>query len=401
MDIVLSDFTHCKSGGPPGQGDESMYDLVLKQARVIDPQENLDEVRDIAFCDGNVAAIEKSIPTSEAIESRDLPGCLVIPGLIDLHTHVYWGGAAIGIEPDGYAKASCLSTLVDAGTAGPGNFTGFLKHVIQPAETRILAFLNLSFPGIFAFSKEVMVGECGDLRLLNPAACLNIASLYPEDIVGIKVRVGLTASAGRGVAPLDIALEVADELGLPVMCHLDNPPPSRLEVVSRLRKGDILTHCFRPFPNAPARMRDGAVREEIIAARERGVIFDIGHGQGSFGFVTAEAMIAAGFLPECISSDVHVLSIDGSAQSQLNTLSKFLALGVSLKDVIAASTSGPAAAIGRPELGSLKPGSPGDATILHLDKGSFEFTDVEGLIRTGNARLIGDARVLGGRWHSA
>jgi len=184
------------------------------------------------------------------------------------------------------------------------------------------------------------------------------------------------------------------------MCHLDNPPPSRLEVVSRLRKGDILTHCFRPFPNAPARMRDGAVREEIIAARERGVIFDIGHGQGSFGFVTAEAMISAGFLPECISSDVHVLSIDGSAQSQLNTLSKFLALGVSLNDVIAASTSGPATAIGRPELGSLTPGSPGDATVLHLNEGNFEFTDVQGLTRTGNTQLTGYARVLGGRWHN-
>ena len=401
MDIALSDFTHCESGSPPGQGDESMYDLLLKQARVIDPQENQDEVRDIAFRDGNVAAIEKSIPASEAIESHDLSGRLIVPGLIDLHTHVYWGGAAIGIEPDGYAKASGLSTLVDAGTAGPGNFTGFLKHVIEPAETRILAFLNLSFPGIFAFSKEVMVGECGDLRLLNPAACLKIASLYPDDIVGIKVRVGLTASAGRGVAPLDIALEVADELGLPVMCHLDNPPPSRLEVVSRLRKGDILTHCFRPFPNAPARMRDGAVREEIIAARERGVIFDIGHGQGSFGFVTAEAMIAADFLPECISSDVHVLSIDGSAQSQLNTMSKFLALGGSLNDVIAASTSGPASAIGRPSLGSLLPGTPGDATVLNFDQGDFEFTDVQGLVRTGNSRLTCEARVLSGRWHSA
>ena len=378
-----------------------MYDLVLKQARVIDPQAGLDKVCDIAFKDGNVAIIQDTIPASEALESHDLTGRLVVPGLIDLHTHVYWGGAAIGIEPDTYAKASGLSTLIDAGTAGPGNFTGFLKHVIEPAETRILAFLNISFPGIFAFSREIMVGECGDLRLLNPAACLNIASRYPDDIVGIKVRVGMTASDGQGPAPLDLALEVADELGLPVMCHLDNPPPSRLEVVSRLRKGDILTHCFRPFPNAPARMRDGAVREEIIAARERGVIFDIGHGGGSFGFVTAEAMIGAGFLPDCISSDVHVLSIDGSAQSQLNTLSKFLALGVSLNDVIAASTSGPAAAIGRPELGSLVPGSPGDATVLHLDEGSFEFTDVEGLIRTGNTRLAGDARVLGGRWHSA
>ena len=169
-----------------------MYDLVLKQARVIDPQAGLDKVCDIAFKGGSVAIIQDTIPASEALESHDLTGCLVVPGLIDLHTHVYWGGAAIGIEPDAYAKSSALTTLIDAGTAGPGNFTGFLKHVIEPAETRILAFLNISYPGIFAFSKDIMVGECGDLRLLNPAACLNVARLYPDDILGIKVRVGLS-----------------------------------------------------------------------------------------------------------------------------------------------------------------------------------------------------------------
>jgi dihydroorotase len=208
----------------------------------------------------------------------------------------------------------------------------------------------------------------------------------------------MTASDGRGVAPLDLALEVADELGLPVMCHLDNPPPSRPEVVGRLRAGDIMTHCFRPFPGAPARARDGAVREEILRARDRGVLFDIGHGAGSFGFVTAEAMLAAGFLPDCISSDVHVLSIDGPAYDELVTLSKFLALGMALPDVIAAATAHPARAIGKPELASLAPGTTGDATVMRLAEGRFEFEDVNGLRRTGSRRLERAGMVLDGRW---
>lgn len=159
-----------------------------------------------------------------------------------------------------------------------------------------------------------------------------------------------------------------------------------------------MTHCFRPFPGAPARARDGEVRDEIIAARERGVLFDIGHGAGSFGFVTAEAMLEAGFQPDCISSDVHTLSIDGPAYDELVTLSKFLALGMPLPDVIAAATRGPAHAIGRPELGSLAIGTPGDATILDLAEGRFQFEDVKGLTREGTQRLVLEGMVLGGRW---
>ncbi len=375
-----------------------MYDLILKGGRLLDPSQGRDASCDIAFEKGLVAAIEEDIAPEAGREVRDVSGRLVTPGLIDLHTHIYWGGTSLGVDPVRYARQAGTTTMVDAGSAGPGNFHGFRAHVIERTEPRIHAYLNISFAGIFAFSREVMVGECGDFRLLHPEVCLEVAKRHSDLIVGIKVRVGMAASEGRGVAPLDLALEVADEAGLPVMCHLDNPPPSRLEVVSRLRPGDVMTHCFRPFPGAPARARDGEVREEIIAARERGVVFDIGHGAGSFGFVTAEAMLEAGFKPDCISSDVHTMSIDGPAYDELVTLSKFLALGMSLPDVIAAATQGPANAIGKPELGSLAIGTPGDATILDIAEGRFEFEDVKGLTREGARRLVLRGMVLGGRW---
>ena len=192
------------------------------------------------------------------------------------------GGTSLGVDAAELAKTSGTTTFVDAGSAGPGNFHGFRRHVIEPSPVRILPFLNVSYPGIFAFSASVMVGECADLRLIDPREALRVIDANRDLIVGVKVRVGRGAGGASGVAPLDIALEVAEESGLPVMAHLDHPPPSRLEVVSRLRRGDILTHCFRPFPNAPVR-GDGRIREEIIAARQRGVVFDIGHGGGVSG----------------------------------------------------------------------------------------------------------------------
>jgi dihydroorotase len=181
------------------------------------------------------------------------------------------------------------------------------------------------------------------------------------------------------------------------MAHLDYPPPSRSDVLTRLRKGDVLTHCFRPYPNAPSKP-GGGVRDEVLAARERGVIFDIGHGGGSFGFGTTRAMLDAGFLPDCISSDVHCLSIQGPAFDLLVTLSKFLCLGLDLSAVIRAATQAPAAAIGRPELGTLKPGSPGDASIIAVEEGEFEYRDVLGEVLMGDRRLAPRGLVVGGAW---
>jgi dihydroorotase len=373
-----------------------MTDLILKNGRIIDPASGRDGIADIAFADGKVTAIGSDLPGIGA-EIVDARGLLVVPGLIDLHTHVYWGGTSLGVDAVEVARRSGTTTFVDAGSAGPGTFHGFRRHVIEPSPLRIIPYLNVSFPGIFAFSASVMVGECADLRLLDPRECVRVINTNRDLVAGVKVRVGRNAGGASGAAPLDIALEVADETGLPVMAHLDNPPPSRLEVLSRLRRGDILTHCFRPFPNAPVR-GNGQIREEVLEARQRGVIFDIGHGGGSFGFRTAEAMLAAGFLPDVISSDVHTLSINGPAFDQLVTMSKFLSLGVELIDVVRAGTLAPAAALGREDIGRLGSGAAGDATVLELVEGDFEYRDVLGEARAGRWRLEARGLVVAGRW---
>jgi dihydroorotase len=373
-----------------------MADLILRGGRVIDPANGRDEVADIAFSDGKVAAIGPDL-SRDAAEVVDARGLIVAPGLIDLHTHVYWGGTSLGVDAAEVAKKSGTTTFVDAGSSGPGNFHGFRRHVIEPSPLRILPYLNVSFPGIFAFSPTVMVGEAADLRLIDPRECVRVINANRDLIVGVKVRVGRGAGGNSGIAPLDIALEVAEETGLPVMAHLDNPRPSRLEVVSRLRRGDVLTHCFRPFPNAPVRP-DGRVREEVVEARRRGVVFDIGHGSGSFGFGTAEQMLEAGFPPDVISSDVHTLSINGPAYDQLVTMGKFLTLGMDLAAVIGAATAAPAAVLGRADLGRLSVRAVGDASLLELVEGEFEYRDVLGETRRGRRQLAARGLVVAGKW---
>ena len=372
-----------------------MFDLVLKGGRVIDPARGIDEVLDVGFADGKVAELGPSL--GEAKATRDVSKRIVVPGLIDLHTHVYWGGTSLGVDPDAYAKSSGITTLIDAGSAGPGNLKGFRRHVIERAEVRILPFLNISFAGIFAFSREVMVGECRDLALINPRVCLAVAKADADLVVGIKVRVGSTASGDSGVAPMEMALEVAEHAGLPLMTHLDAPPPYRSDVMPRMRRGDILTHCFRPFPNTPV-APGGAVREDVLAARQRGVIFDIGHGGGSFGYETAMAMLKQGFLPDVISSDVHAISIEGPAFDLLTTMSKFLALGVELREVVRATTVNAANAVRLQDRGTLRPGLLGDATVLELERGRFELKDVLGETLVAEQRLACRGIVLGGKW---
>lgn len=374
-----------------------MYDLILAGGRVVDPHQGLDQRADVAFRDGRVAEIKPSIDRSAARESRDVTGKIVCPGLIDLHTHVYWGGTSLSVQPEPIARRSGTTTFVDAGSAGAGTLNGFRKLVIERTEPRILAYLNISFPGIYAFSGPVMVGECEDLRLLNARECLAVAEKNRDIVVGIKARVGSRAGGASGVAPLQLAVEVAEEAGLPVMAHIDMPPPTRREVLETLRPGDILTHCFRPFPSSPVRP-DGSVRPEILEARERGIIFDIGHGYGGFSFKAARAMLDAGIMPDVISSDIHVLCIDGPAYDVLAVMSKFMALGMPLNDVIRAATRNPADALRRPDLGTLEPGAAGDATVLELRDGRYAHKDVLGEIITGTNHLFNVGTVIAGAW---
>jgi dihydroorotase len=373
------------------------YDLILRGGRVIDPSQKLDAVTDIAFSEGKVARIGPGLKADANTDVRSASGAIVTPGLIDLHTHVYWGGTSLGIDAEDFCRRSGVTTAVDTGSAGPGNFAGFRKHVIERSEIRILAYLHVSFAGIYAFSPRVMVGESEEIRLMAPIDAAEVANDNRDIIVGIKVRVGARASGRSGTAPLDIALQVAEEVGVPLMAHIDDLPPSYEEVIARLRPGDILTHAFRPFPNSPATAQ-GTVKRAVIEARRRGVLFDIGHGKGSFAFKTARAMLANGFLPDTISSDVHALSINGPAFDQVTTMSKFLCLGMPLVDVIAASTANAAFALKRPELGSLRPGSVGDATILSVKDGRFDYVDVVGEHLMGDRRIASEGVVIAGRW---
>ena len=374
------------------------FALVLRGGRLVDPGTGRDEVTDVAFAGGEVAAAG---PGLQGAATRDVSGCIVMPGNIDFHTHVYWGGTSISVDADALARRCGTTTWLDVGSAGPGNFAGFRKHVMEVSQTRILAYLHVSHAGIFGFSPSVMVGESLDMRLMDTETCARVARENGDLIRGVKVRVGMNTSGVNGIAPLYHAIEAAERAGLPVMCHIDRPPPRYADVLAVLRPGDTLTHCFKPFPNAPCHA-DGRVRDACWQARERGVIFDIGHGKGSFDFAVAEAMLAGGFPPDIISSDVHVLCIDGPAYDNMETMSKFLHLGMDLPAIVRAVTATPAVVLKRPDLADLSVGSTGDATVMRIEEGRYTFTDVSGRTRQGRQRFALDSVVIAGKlWHAA
>lgn len=373
------------------------YDLLVRGGRVVDPASGLDAQRDVGVKDGRVAAIEAGLPPDDALRVVDASGCLVTPGLIDMHSHVYWGGTSLGVDADRLAAKSGTTTFIDAGSAGAGNFLGFRRHVMERSRVRILAYVNISFAGIFGFSRTVMVGECGNLDLCNPYEAVAVAREHADVIVGVKVRSGRIAGGASGIAPVDIALEAADAVGLPLMTHIDEPPPGRSQVLPRLRSGDVLTHCFRPFPNAPV-FASGAVRPDMLTARERGVVFDIGHGMGSFDFEVARAMLGEGLAPDVISSDVHLYCVDGPAFDLLVCMSKLQALGMPLPDVLRAATQKPAEVIGRNDLGRLGIGLPADIALLRQHPGRFTFVDSRGATLVADQRLVCHGIVAGGTW---
>ncbi len=371
-----------------------MYDTILKGGRTIDPSQELDSIMDIAFKNGVVAALDDAID-GPAAQTIDVSGKIVTPGLIDIHAHVNWGATYLSVEAETVAKKSGTTTFVDAGSAGAGTFHGFRKHVIEPSPLRIIAFLNISHPGMFGYGPGFMVGESADLKFLHTSACVEVARKHSDLICGVKVRLGGNVSGTLGTIPLDLAIDAAEELDLPVMVHIGPTPPRRQDILERLRPGDILTHCCRMFPNALVD-RERNIRAEVEDARKRGIIFDVGHGRGSFDFNVARAMIDNGFVPDVISSDVHIVSIDGPAFDVLVTMSKFLCLGVPLMEVLRAVTANAARAIGRPEIGTLKIGAPGDATVLSIEDGAFDYYDSLGQIMTGEQQFAVEHILVGG-----
>lgn len=379
------------------------YDLLLKGGTVIDPSQGIHRRMDVALKDGKIAALRDRIE-EEAEEAINVSDKLVVPGLIDLHTHVYWGGTSLGVHADELSVRSGVTTFVDAGSAGAGNFAGFKEHVIETSRARIFAFLNIGFAGIFGFmgarpdGRATLVGELCDIRLANVGEAVRIGRAYPRHIVGIKVRAGIDGSCDfPGVEPIFTARRAAEELGKPLMAHIGLPPPTTDTMLPILRSGDILTHAFRGDPNS---VLDGKGRPlpELVEARERGVIIDLGHGSGSFSFETARKMLDQGFLPDVISTDVHVLSINGPAYDLPTTMSKMLNLGMRLDDVIRACTHNPAKVIGyEDELGTLREGTAGDITVLELAEGAFEFRDAFRNKMLGRKKLRPTLTILKGK----
>ena len=374
--------------------DARGFDLVLKGGRVVDERNGVDGIADVAIRDGRIAAVGKDLPTGGA-SVRDVAGALVCPGLIDIHTHVYHKATSLSVDPALVARRAAITTLIDAGSAGAGNYDGFRDYVMAHSPYRILAFLNISFPGIFGFDKNLFIGEATLAEMLPVDRCVAKVEANRDSIVGVKVRIGGPATGELGLGALRLALEAAEATGLPLMAHIGGPPPSYAEVVDMLRPGDILTHCYRPDPNS-ALGEDGKILPAVRAARERGVLFDIAHGMGAFGYESAEAALEDNFPPDLISSDVHVISVEGPAFDLLHTMSKLFNCGLPLADVIGMSTSRPALAVRRPDLGHLGVGAIADISILREVQSSYVFSDVTGVSRQGSRLLQPVACYLAG-----
>lgn len=366
------------------------FDLLIHGGRVLNPVSGTDREMDIAVEKGKIVALEPKIE-AQASQTYDASGCLVCPGLIDFHTHVYWGGTW-GVNPDLLGPRTGVTTFVDFGTAGPGNFDGFVHHVISRSSMRILAFLHIAYTGLEGaiFRPETLriIGELEDIRRAIPKAAIEIGLRYPDVIRGIKARASVEATAGNGIQALLLAKQAAERLGKPLAVHIGEPPPTVKEIVPYLEQGDILTHCFRGPMNSLLD-RHGKAIPEVLEARERGVVFDVGHGQGSFSFQTAIQLVNQGFLPDIISSDIHAYNIKGPVYDLPTTMSKFLAMGLAVGDIVRATTYTPAKTLGLSnEIGSLEPGRIADIAVLKLQTGVHRFQDAQGQIMQSKVRIV-------------
>jgi dihydroorotase len=365
------------------------YDLVVKGGQVVDPASGYSGQLDVAVSDGKIAAVEANIDPGQATVV-DGKGQFVTPGLIDLHTHVYWGSTYWGIEPDPVAARSGVTTWLDVGSAGAYSFPGFREWVVNKSKTKVYSLLNVSAIGLIAPTWELSNLDYCDVDLGEV-----IIEQNRDIIVGIKARIDKNTTRGTGIRPLELARELADRVDLPLMAHIGQGPPTVSEVLALLKPGDIITHCFTGH-DMRLLGEDDLIRPDAKELRDRGLILDIGHGTGSFSFITAEKMLAQGILPDVISTDIHQMAIQGPMFDMPTTMSKFLLLGMSLEDVIERTTSRPAAAMRTPHLGSLKPGSPADIALFQYEDGDFTFQDIFLNERKADRRLVSTTTIVDG-----
>ncbi len=370
------------------------YDVLLKQGTVIDPAHGHNQVMDVALKDGRIATLSPHPISASADQVLEVAGKLVVPGLIDLHTHAYKDVSVFGVEMDDLCPQTGVTTAVDTGSAGHFNYRGLERYVIEPSQTRILAYVNLSGVGL-----PSLRGELINPDYIDPTECARCVEEHPETALGVKLRLYAGVGGATNLRDLlGLALDAANRCGKPLMVHITNADIPLEDILGPLRPGDIITHCFHAKGTASILNPTSQVKPIVREAREQGIVFDIGHGQGSFSFDTARSALEDGFPPDTISTDIHSFNLAGPVYDLPTTMSKFLNLGMPLEEVIRRTTIEPARVIGKEsELGHLGVGAIGDVAILAHETGAFTFVDAAGQTLDGDQRLTCKASLRQGR----
>ena len=365
------------------------YDLLIKNAHLIDAKNKLDQAMDVAVLDGKVAEVSEQIPAEKAKKVIDATGLYLVPGLIDIHVHVFHGtrqdeyisNSFTSLPPDGFTFRSGVTTVVDAGSSGWRNFKTFREQTVDNSNTRILAFLNIVGSGMKGGAIEQNLGD------MDPKLTAIVARQNADVIVGIK----LAHYSGHEWAPLERTVEAGELVNMPAMIDLGGSSPELSMdtlLLEKLRPGDIYTHCFAHVKGrTPVVDENGQVRPFVKEAQEKGIVFDVGHGGGSFLFEQAMPAMEQNFLPNSISTDLHTGSMNAGMKDMLNIMSKFMNMGMSLQEVVARSTWTPAVYIQKEELGHLSVGAEADIALLKLQEGDFGFTDTKGWMIHGDKKL--------------
>lgn len=373
------------------------YDLILQGGHVLDDKNHVDGIFDVAIREGKIAKVAAHIPSSDALKTVDAKGLYVTPGLIDIHVHVYNGTGERGsyagdlsVPPDGFTFRVGVTTVVDAGCSGWRNFEDFKQRIIDRSKTRVFAMLNIVGSGMRGPKFENNMAD------MDGEATAAMALKYPDTIVGIKTA----HFAGPEWTPVEQAVIAGTKANIPVMVDFGEDHPATRPIydllTKKLRPGDIYTHMYSGLRHEQDPDTKGPSKA-LIEGRKRGIYFDVGHGGGSFKWSLAVPMIKDGFIPDSISTDLHVSSMNSAMKDELNTADKILALGVPLKEVIAEMTSHPAKEIKHEELGNLSEGAIADVAVLRVEKGSFGFTDMVNLRHGGSERMISELTIKGGK----
>jgi dihydroorotase len=389
-------------GANAAMGPNDKFDLVIKGGDVLDPSQSLRGKRDIGIRWGVIEAVENDIPAARAAKTIDASGKLVTPGLIDLHSHIYPYGSAIGIPADELVQAQATTTVVSAGDAGVNNLAALRRYIVAQSRARIYAFVHIANNGLSGFP----VAELYNIDYAQVEACAMALAENPDFLLGVKVRMSENVIAKHGVEPLKRAIKACEMCGWPakMMVHIGGVETKELmsEILDLLRPGDVLTHCYSGAPNIAGAftniVQDGKLLPAALAAKLRGVMFDVGHGGGSFDFTVAEVAISAGCTPDTISSDIHVFSGNTPGMPYLpNVMSKFIPLGFTVEQVVAMATAAPAKIINRaPKIGTLQIGAPGDVAIMDLVEGQTSFVDTRNNKREGKLLLKPVQTVING-----